>query len=391
MEVVKEADAPEPPPAVTPHESERAEEALAVTPHESERAADALAASPHESDSAADALPILEAPAPPPPEGTPPDPALPAATKDAADEALPFQRPALRTVLAARLWAGLLGGGVWFWVAGMIGSLTFMRVISRLGDELHMFLAFLPALAVVMARGFREPVRSYRDLLGRLLGALFFGLLWMAIAGLVVVLVATSLRLRDQGVFVVMTLVAAPMIGLALARIHGIGAAKPRRIKIAAASAAVLFVSCWPALPTVRCYLGFAEGCRAAGDSRWVDGDYRAAGELGARGCRGEDSLSCRLAGQAYQSEGPARDLRLAEGFFREGCALGDPTSCDRVHGIELERRCDRFSATACTELARAHMSGEGAEQDSALAKRLYRKACLLGSEDACWTVERNP
>jgi hypothetical protein len=361
MEVVNEADAPELPPAATPHEGEEA------------------AAAPS----------LLDAPAPPPPETMPVDPALPASTKEAEDEASAFQRPTLRAVLAERLWAGMLGGGAWAWSAGMLGALASMDLVPRLGDGL-IVLAFVPATVVVLARGFRAPVRSYANLAGRLLGALFFGVLWSALVGLIVVLLGSALHFRDFGTFIALALVGAPMSGLALARIHGIPAEKPRRLRIAAGFAAVIFVSCWPALPSLRCRLGFAQGCRAAAESSWDEGDYRAAGELGARGCQDEDSFSCRLAGQAYQHDAPTRDLRLAEGFFNEGCSLGDPTSCARVHGIELARRCDRNSVSACTELARAHLSGEGAEQDQELGKRYYRKACLLGSEGACWTVEYN-
>lgn len=362
MEVVNEADAPELAPAATPHEGEEP------------------AAPPS----------LLEAPAPPPPETMPVEPALPAGAKEAEDEALAFQRPTLRAVLAERLWAGLLGSGTWAWSAGMFGALASMDLVPRQGDGL-ILLAFVPATAVVLARGSRAPVRSYANLAGRLLGALFFGVLWSALVGLIMVLLDTALQLRDFGMFVALALLGAPMSGLALALLHGIPAEKPRRLKIAASCAAVLFVSCWPALPSLRCRLGFAEGCRAAAKSSWNEGDHRAAGELAGQGCQDEDRFSCRLAGQAYQHEGPTRDLRLAEGYFNEGCALGDPTSCSRVHGIELARRCDRDSASACTELARAHMSGEGAEEDRELGKRYYRKACLLGSQDACWTVEHNP
>lgn len=361
MEVVNEADAPELPPAATPHEGEEA----AAVPS------------------------LLEAPAPPPLETMPVDPARPASAKEAEDEAFAFQRPTLRAVLAERLWAGLLGSGTWAWSAGMLGALASMDLVPRLDDGL-LVLAFVPATVVVLARGFRAPVRSYANLAGRLLGALFFGVLWSALVGLIVVLLDVALHLRDFGTFVALALVGAPMSGLALALLHGIPAEKPRRIKIAASVAAVLFVSCWPALPSLRCRLGFAQGCRAAAESSWDEGDYRAAGELGGQGCQDEDRFSCRLAGQAYQHEGPTRDLRLAEGSFREGCALGDPTSCEGVHAIELQRRCDGYSASACLELARAHMNGEGSG-NTALGKRYYRKACLLGSQDACWTVEHNP
>jgi hypothetical protein len=328
-----------------------------------------------------------EAPVPLPTEAAPVDPAPPAppvTAPKAEDEAPPFRPTLFRTVVVGPFWAGLLGAGAALWTGSAIQAFSRAYLASRPSPPTAFFVPLLVGVGVALARGFRAPVRSYAGLAGRLFGALFFGSVCATITVLILAAIFDGLHIRDQAAFVTLALAGALLGGLALARLHGIGAERPRRIKIAAGIAAVLVVSFWPASPSLRCQLGFGEGCRAAAASRGVEGDYRTAGLLAARGCEDEDGVSCRLAGEAYQSDGPARDLRRAEGFFREGCALGDPASCDGVHAIELEQRCDRYGAFACAELARAHATGDGMRRDAALAQRYYRKACLLGADDAC-------
>ena len=301
------------------------------------------------------------------------------------DEPLPsFQPTFFRRVIVAPFWAGLLGSGASLWLAGTIWALASAGLLGRPREPTVLFVSALMGLAAAMARGFRAPLQSYSGLVGRVIGALFFGAVCAGITVLILAVILDGLHVRDEPAYVAIALVGALLAGLALARLYGIGAERPRRIKIAAGVAAVICASSWPTSPSLRCRLGFSQGCRAAADAAGDSGDYRAAGALGARGCAREDSVSCRLAGQAFQSEGPARDLGRAEGLFREGCALGDPASCDRVHTMELERRCDRYGAFACTELARVYARGDGAERDVGLARRYYRKACLLGSSDAC-------
>ena len=316
------------------------------------------------------------------PKVAPADPAR--APLAADDEPLPFQPTLFRRVVIEPFWAGLLGCGAGLWAGGTLGALIKSRLLERPSPEVILLAVLLLSFGAALRWGFRAPLRSYKALVGRIFGGLFFGAGSAGITMLILAAIFDELRVRDVPAFLVVSLVGALLAGLALARVHGIGAARPRRIKIAAAVAAVLFVSCWPASPSLRCWLGSGEGCRSAAEAVRRDGDLLAAGELAARGCWREDSDACRLAGQAFQSVGPARDLDRAEGLFREGCALGDPVSCERVHTIELERRCDRYGAFACAELAQAHASGDGAERDAALAKRYFRKACLLGADDAC-------
>ena len=300
------------------------------------------------------------------------------------DEPLPFQPTLFRHVIAEPFWAGLLGSGASLWLGGTIGGLASAQLLERPRPETTVLLSLLMGVGAALARGFRAPLRSYSGLVGRVFGALFFGAGCAGITMLILAVIFDAVHVRNEPAFLAVALVGALLAGLALWRVHGIGAERPRRIKIAVGVAAVLVVSSWPASPSLRCRLGFGEGCRAAADAEGSNGDYRAAGALGARGCDREDGLSCRLAGQAYQSDGPARNLGRAEGFFREGCALGDAESCERVHTIELERRCDRYGAFACVELAQAYARGNGAPRDAALAQRYYRKACLLGADAAC-------
>ena len=343
-----------------------------------------LDVAPSEGGEVAAAPPAAEVAAPPAASATEPATAAAIALEDEA-AALALKRTPLRTVISRPFWAGLLGAGTGMWAVSAVQAFSSAHLISRPPPPIAFFLPLLLAVGVALARGYRAPVQSYAALLGRVLGVLFFGGSSASITVLILAVIFDALHLRDQAVFVTLALVGALLGGLALARIHGVGADKSRRIKIAAASAAALLVTIWPAAPSLRCRLGSGEGCRVAADRQ---DDTRSAGLLAQRGCEHEDMVSCRLAGQAYQGEGPARDLRRAEGFYREGCALGDAESCDGVHELELEQRCSRYGAFACAELARAHATGEGMTRDRELAQRYYRKACLLGADDACRAAE---
>ena len=304
-----------------------------------------------------------------------------------ADEAVLAMPPTrFRTLIVQPFWAGLLGGGVGLWVGSVVQLCVRARLLERLEPLSAFFLPLFVALGVALWRGFRAPVQGYASLVGRVLGTLFFGGICALVTALICAAIFDGLRVGHEAAFTAIGLLGALLAGFALARIHGVGVVvdRSRRIKIAAGAALVLVVTAWPASPQVRCRLGFGEGCRAAAVTLAAEGDYRASGALGARGCADGELVACRLAGQAYQIEGPGRDLPRAQDLFREGCALGDPASCDAVHELELEQRCDRYGTFACAELARAHATGDGAIRDRALAQRYYRKACLLGSDNAC-------
>lgn len=320
--------------------------------------------------------------APPEPAAIPvAAPVVVSSATDLEDAALAFQPTLFRTVVTQPFWAGLLGAGVGLWAGSAVQAYSYAYLISRPRESTAVFLPLLLALGVALWRGFRAPVQSYKGLAGRVFGVLFFGSMCAGVTAGILGVIFDGLRVRDLSAFTLLALIAALLAGLALARLHGIGPDLTRRRKIGAVVAAVLLVTIWPAAPTLRCRLGFGEGCREALASQ---NDDRASGLVAQRGCEHENAYSCRLAGMIYQQEGPTRDLRRAEGFFREGCALGDPESCDGVHELELLQRCDRYGAFACAELGRAHASGDGMKRDQALSQRYYRKACLLGADDAC-------
>jgi hypothetical protein len=361
MDDANEAPAPDPEPAVAPSEGAEADAAPPV-------AAEAAASS--------------EAPIAADPPAIPADPPPPPATPTELDAAaLAFQPTPFRTVIARPFWAGLLGAGTGVWAGSALQAFSRSYLIPRPAPAIAFFLPLFLAFGAALVLGYRARVQSYAAVVGRLFGVLFFGGISASITVAILALIFDGFHIRDQAAFVTLALAGALLAGLALARIHGITADKSRRIKLAVATSAALLVTIWPAAPSLRCRLGFGEGCRAASGNQ---DNLNEATALAERGCEHEDMDSCRRAGQLLASPGVGRDLRRAEGFYREGCALGDPESCDGVHELELEQRCDRYGAFACAELGRGHATGEGMNQDRALAQRYYRKACLLGADDAC-------
>src|SRR5262249_40208417 len=170
--------------------------------------------------------------------------------------------------------------------------------------------------------------------------------------------------------------------GLALLRLYGLGTSRPRRIKIAAATAALLFISIFPASPSLRCRLGSGDACAEVARDAFDRADYEESFDYGDRGCNRGVATACTLAGLALQrGDGGKRDQAGAERFFPRGCALGDTVACGRVHRIELDKRCQRYSAFACKQLADDYSHGAGVDRDTAAAARYLQKACLLGDE----------
>ncbi len=99
--------------------------------------------------------------------------------------------------------------------------------------------------------------------------------------------------------------------------------------------------------------------------------------------------------------------LRLAPTHMREGrAAMGDlikerfePAIRKEVHQPprrpappppeerpRYERECESGGAEACNDLARSLSAGSGVE-DRVRARKLFEKACLQGSGDACWSL----
>ncbi len=348
MEVANEAAAPEPPQMAAPPEG------------------DATSAAPSPSTAPASA-----------------SPEPPVTPSEVAAEARLFQRPTLRAVLAPTFWAGLLGAGAGCWFLGTIGAFAAAGITRRPDPEIHIALAFTAALVVVLARGFRAPLQSYAGLAGRLFGSFVFGSLWTSLAVMIVALIDAVERLHDLGSFVVVALLGALMSCLALARLYGIGAERPRRIQIAASTAAVLFMCGWPVMPGLRCQLGFSQGCRAAASRAFRRATCARPARSAPRAAR--ERTDSRAASPGASTRARAR--RGTSASPRSTSARAARSATRRrasVHVIELERRCDRYGAFACAELGRAYQGGQGVEANVALAARLYRKACLLGADDGC-------
>ncbi|MEP7123183.1 MAG: hypothetical protein ABJE95_19805 [Byssovorax sp.] len=366
MDVANEASAPEPEAAVAPSESVEVDAASSVA----EIAAAAVEPQPSVAAAVDPAADQARA-------------AAIALEDEAAARAL--RRTPFRTLITRPFWAGLLGAGAGMWTAGVIQAFTRAYLIPRPSPAVAFFLPLIMAFGFALARGYRTPVQGYGSLLGRVLAVSLFGGILASIATIILALFFDGFHVRGQTAYVTIALVGGVLGGLSLARLHGIGTDKSRRIKIASVVAAAFLLTIWPSAPWLRCRLGSGEGCREAAGRQ---DDARSMGRLAQIGCEREDMESCRLAGLAYQQEGPARDLRRAESFYREGCSLGDEESCNSVHELELEQRCDRYGAFACAELAHAHETGDGMTRDRALAQRYYRKACLLGADDACRAAE---
>ncbi len=318
--------------------------------------------------------PVPEAPAPVP-EAPPPAPIV--------AEALPDFRPtAARRFIVAPFWAGLLGAGTGLWVGAFYGSLFESHLVDRPREGLFLFLSVTAALLMAMVLGYRDPVRSFTALFGRIVGALFFGVVLAVVTSLILVALFESNHPSSATGILIFCLTGALLAGLALLRLYGLGPPGPRRTRIVVAAAVVLFVSLWPASPGLRCRFGFSEGCREAARSAESDRD---AARFGERGCADDDPTSCLVAARAYQrGESVRRDLARAERLYRTACALGEEEACGRAHGLELARACDRFSAVACRDLGNEHLRGNEVDRDRDAATRYYKKACLLGADDAC-------
>jgi hypothetical protein len=328
----------------------------------------------------------MESPAAAAPLDPAESPPAPPQEEPAASVPLPDFRPSFgRRYVVAPFWAGLLGGAVFFWILALNLSCQKAGVIGEVRALPSFVIAFAPALGIALWLGYLGPVQSYATLFGRIAGALFYGIL-TAVCWLALLVVAFDAgNASEKTGFFVISLVGPLIAALALLRLYGLGAFRARRAKIAAATGAVLLVSTFPYSAALRCRLGFGDWCAAAAADLAARNDHLAAARYGARGCDADDAAACTMAGREHQrGQGLPRDLAKAEVFFRRGCALGDADACERVHGIELSKRCDHYSAFACRELAEAYTRGRGVDSDRNIAAQFYRKACLLGESAAC-------
>jgi hypothetical protein len=284
---------------------------------------------------------------------------------------------------------------VFLWLLGLVVTVEEARLVSWMhGDAVLKPLVLLilgASIGAGLSLGFTTSIRSYASLLGRIFGSLVFGSGLAFFAAYQVhetILRGHPSAERVEG----MAVAGALMMALPIAQLHGrrirdaLRDTPATRWKAAGVAGALLLVTVWPLSPSLRCRLGQGEGCRRAGSAAERSGDQQRATDLFEQGCDDDDRLACRLAAAQYQApaRGMRRDLDRAEELLRDACILGDDTSCGRVHALILERRCDRYAASACRELAEVCSSGSCVDGSPAITTRLFQKACLLGDEDAC-------
>lgn len=88
------------------------------------------------------------------------------------------------------------------------------------------------------------------------------------------------------------------------------------------------------------------------------------------------------LAGQSAPMD--AADLA---GTLRQVCARGEGPACAHANGLEYLLRCNRKDRGGCLDLGDWHREGKGGKRSSKVAAPFYRKACRLGSGDACFAL----
>jgi hypothetical protein len=275
--------------------------------------------------------------------------------------------------------AGMLVAGACLWTIAALESIERSKLYKP-SDQAALLLVLAVGLAAI-AFGYTTPVKSYAALVGRVIGAVVAA----ALSGAVVVACITALSHWSSGARVSVVAVAGlALSGLSIAWARGpslVGALKssPRaRWGFGFVLVAVAVASPWPPVPTLRCWLGSCTSCRDAAIYAIVDEDDADALAMAKRGCALRDATSCRLAGDFFARIDYADDRHGAEPFYRDACAYGASSGCDRLRQIELQDRCEQQSASACRELADGYGSRD--------ARRVkYRsQACLLGDGSAC-------
>ncbi len=288
--------------------------------------------------------------------------------------------------------AGIFGGGFGLWLLGV--CVVFSReglIESSVRDSWVFGVAFV-AMLVALGVGFRSPVRSYASLLGRIVGLSVVGFVAALAVLFVTMSVAEASDASKQSGFFWASLASALLGALALYRQRALPEERRRRMALALVGGVVLFMPVWGYATRMRCFVGSSFACAIAATDLDSLAEARDSRELheramahAERGCAHDSPVSCRIAGMGYMTERWGQpELAQAERFLRAGCALEDPISCERVHVVELLKRCDRNSPFACAELGMAYRQGQGVDRDRTQAQRFYRRACLLGDASAC-------
>jgi TPR repeat protein len=297
----------------------------------------------------------------------------------------------LRRIIAAPFFAGVTGGGAFLWLLILFVALHKTHVFSRFGADAGSaaLVATLPALALAVALGYRTPPGSGVALLGRALGALFYG--GLVAAALAFAVYAFDPRAHENDLLVSLMIAGAGAAGFSLHGVRGLWpATRGRRALVVAAGIGVAVLTPWSVSPGMQCSLGRAESCERAASERFDSGDPAEGVAYLERGCSfgGDPRLCVQAAGYHQRGAGVPRDLLRAESFSQRACAVGhakgDDDACQALGLVELEDACDHYHALACEELARSYRRGTSGVWDPARSARLLRKACLLGDDAAC-------
>jgi TPR repeat protein len=159
---------------------------------------------------------------------------------------------------------------------------------------------------------------------------------------------------------------------------------------------------------TARCDAGDAEACRRVALHYYFDSkgsQHEAAARYADKACMGRDALGCALLGElCKEGLGVPKSARNAVMHFREACALGDPGGCEGLwqilhlgaDGVPANQAQAAGANERAANLYEAGCAANDAEKCWALAHRtrgsdshkpqleLFKKACSLGSSDAC-------
>src|SRR5262245_14192948 len=125
-------------------------------------------------------------------------PAPPDPTPAPAEPAPQFRSTRARRYIVAPFWAGLLGGGVLGWTFPFLAYLRQAEVFKSRHEKALVCFALLFAITVALWRGYREPIRSYASLFGRILGIVFFGGACVGIVLALFIALFEALHVRDQ-------------------------------------------------------------------------------------------------------------------------------------------------------------------------------------------------
>jgi TPR repeat protein len=155
------------------------------------------------------------------------------------------------------------------------------------------------------------------------------------------------------------------------------------------------------------CDGGWGNGCMVFGVARFQGSldetpDPTAGIALLEKGCTLGEAQACVIAGELlFRGVSGRADVPKAGEFYASACRAGNIDGCvgeamvlvnRGLHGKAvgmLRKACDEGHARGCSNLGILYEMGMGVPRELATAQELWRKACSLGSDDACSRVSR--